>query len=235
MVDGHNSGHLQRERSMFPASIALLSNGLFIVLLLTVHFLKRDLDPSWHFISEFAIGKHGWVMQTAFLTLAVSNVAIFVAIRSCMSGIWGAIGAFLFLMGTIGLVLGGVFVTDPINTAPEFRTTSGNLHNLGGALGLGGFLGTLIFSAKLLRNDAWRTVRTAVGVATAIIVVGFLVSFVSIATIAARHNGVFGPDTPVGWPNRIGILSGCAWLLIIAWHAAHNDRKNLKRSAPLDA
>lgn len=39
------------------------------------------------------------------------------------------------------------------------------------------------------------------------------------ATIASQHGGVFGPDTPVGWPNRIGILSGCAWLMIISWQA----------------
>jgi uncharacterized membrane protein len=35
----------------------------------------------------------------------------------------------------------------------------------------------------------------------AILVLGFLVSFVSIASIAAQSQGVFGPDTPVGWLN----------------------------------
>ncbi|MFM7249795.1 MAG: hypothetical protein ACKO5R_07855 [Planctomycetaceae bacterium] len=45
---------------------------------------------------------------------------------------------------------------------------------------------------------------------------GFLVAFVSIATLAARSGGVFGPDVPVGWPNRVGILSGCVWLVIVA-------------------
>ena len=50
---------------------------------------------------------------------------------------------------------------------------------------------------------------------------GFLVAFVSIAALTARSGGVFGPDVPVGWPNRIGILAGCAWLLIVAREARH--------------
>ena len=37
--------------------------------------------------------------------------------------------------------------------------------------------------------------------------------------ILARVRAIVGPDVPVGWPNRIGILSGCAWLLIVAGEA----------------
>jgi hypothetical protein len=55
--------------------------------------------------------------------------------------------------------------------------------------------------------------------ASTILILGFLVSFVSIVAIASQHGGVFGPDTPVGWPNRLGILSGCAWLMIVSWQA----------------
>ena len=72
----------------------------------------------------------------------------------------------------------------------------------------------------LFRSDpAWRTARLAVGIATTLIVLGFLYSFVSIASLTAQHNGVFSPETPIGWPNRVGILSGCAWLAIVAWQA----------------
>ena len=207
------------DRTVLAAWIAFASAGTFVLLLLLLHFVKSELDPSWHFISEYEIGKHGWIMQVAFLALAIGNVALFVAIRNCMKGLLGRIGSFLFLVGTAGTVLGGIFITDPINTAPEAVTMSGNLHNLGGALGLAGFLGTLIFSARLLRSAAWSSARRFVLMATAILILGFLVSFVSIVTIAAQHGGVFGPDTPVGWPNRLGILSGCVWLMMVSWLA----------------
>src|SRR5262245_18090401 len=207
------------DRTVHAAWVAFASTGTFVVLLLLLHIVKSELDPSWHFISEYEIGKYGWIMQVAFLALALGNVALFVAIRNCMKGLWGRIGSLLFLLGAIGTVLGGIFTTDPVNTAPEAVTTSGNLHNLGGALGLAGFLGTLIYSAKLLRSGSWSSGRRSVFLATTIRILGFLVSFASIITIATHHGGVFGPDTPVGWPNRLGILSGCVWLMIVSWRA----------------
>lgn len=207
-------------RTAVAAWVAFASTSMFVVLLLLLHVVKSDLDPSWHFISEYAIGKHGWIMQVAFLVLALANVALFVAIRNWMQGLWGRIGSFLFLIGTIGTVLGGVFITDPINTAPEAATTSGNLHNLGGGLGLAGFLGTLVYSAQLLRSAPWKSARRSILLATSILILGFLVSFVAIVAIATQHGGVFGPNTTVGWPNRIGILSGCAWLMIVSWRAS---------------
>lgn len=198
---------------------AISAVAVFILLLLAAHLLKPDLAPSWHFISEYAIGPYGWVMQAAFWALAIANVATFFAIRQAMQTIGGRVGSFLFLAGTAGLVLAAIFVTDPINTPPEAQTTSGKLHNLGGGLGLLGFIGTLVFSVRLLRHEHWKPARLAVLAATILLVLGFLVSFVSIIMIAIDHKGVFGPDTPIGWPNRIGIGSGCAWLVIVAWQA----------------
>jgi hypothetical protein len=190
------------------------------VLLLLLHIVKLELDPSWHFISEYEIGKHGWIMQAAFLALALGNVALFVAVRDFVTGLWGRLGSFLFVVGAFGLVLGGMFTTDAVNTAPDAATMSGKLHNLGGALGLAGFLGTLIYSAILLRNSSWSPLRRPLLLATTILILGFLVSFISIATIATQSGGVFGPDTPVGWPNRLGILAGCTWLMVVSWCAA---------------
>jgi len=180
-----------------------------------------DLDPSWHFISEYGIGPSGWLMQGAFLALAGANLAMLFALRPSLRGVAGSLGALLFLVGTAGTILGGLFVTDPIGTLPEAATAGGRMHALGGALGLAGVLGTWIISAVLLARDAWRPARRAVIIATAIFTLGFLVAFVSNAALTACTGGVFGPDVPVGWPNRIGILAGCAWLLIVAREARH--------------
>lgn len=212
---------------MSAARLSLLSNGTFVALLIALHVVKSDVDPSWHFISEYAIGKNGWIMQLAFLSLAVANVTTWFAIRGCLRTTSGKVATGLFLLGTLGLILAAMFVSDPINTPSTLQTTSGNIHNLGGALGLFGFLGTLIFSARLLKCAEWRSARKAVWIATTIVIVGFLISFVGITAIAARHQGVFGPDTPVGWPNRIGILGGCAWLAIIAWNSERLARRSV--------
>ncbi len=201
---------------MSAARIALIANGVFVGLLAILHVIRSDVDPSWHFISEYGIGRYGWVMQVAFVSLAAANLGTLVSIRSGLRTALGATGALLFVSGTAGLLMAAMFVCDPVNTPVESQTTSGKLHNIGGGLGLLGFVGTVIISVRLLRAPEWQSARRFVLIATAAIILGFLISFITIGAMAARHNGVFGPDTPVGWPNRIGILSGCVWLAIIS-------------------
>ena len=201
------------------ALVALLGVAGFVGILVLLHVVRADLDPSWHFISEYEIGRFGWLMQGAFLLLSLANLALLAAVRPALRGIPGTLGTVLFLVGTLGTILGGLFVTDSIGTLPEAASPSGKMHALGGGLGLAGVLGTWLLSASLLRDPAWRPARRALLIATAIFTLGFLVSFVTIATLVGRSGGTFGPDVPVGWPNRIGILAGCAWLAIVARQA----------------
>ena len=42
------------------------------ILLIVLIFLRPDLDPSWHTISEWAIGRYGWMMSAGFLISAAS-------------------------------------------------------------------------------------------------------------------------------------------------------------------
>jgi hypothetical protein len=207
------------------ARVSIGSIGLFVVLLALLHVIKPEFDPSWHFISEYEIGTHGWIMQLAFLSLAVGNIALYISIRQHLRGWSGWVAAVMFLVGALGTVLGGIFVTDSLNTSAEAITTRGMLHNLGGALSIFGFIGTLMMSWKLFRNDTWRLVRQALALASGIVIVGFLVSFISIAALTTQYGGKFGPDVLVGWPNRFGVLAGCTWLLIVAWQVIKMQSK----------
>ncbi|MBM4005124.1 MAG: peptidoglycan-binding protein [Planctomycetes bacterium] len=91
--------------------------------------------------------------------------------------------------------------------------------NGSGGLGLPGFVGAILFSVKLWRNPAWRNRRQTVLLGTGIMLAGFLISFIGIAAATAKGEGVFGPDTLVGWPNRIGVLGECIWTVLIAWQS----------------
>ena len=52
------------------ARLSFARAAMFTVLLAALHFIKPGLDPSWHFISEYAIGDYGWIMVLAFPSLA---------------------------------------------------------------------------------------------------------------------------------------------------------------------
>src|SRR5215831_7526291 len=90
---------------------AILSYQILLIVLI---FLRPDLDPSWHTISEWAIGPYGWIMSGAFLLSALSYAALFVMLRSQLRGPMGRIGLGILIICVIGATGVGFFTTDPI-------------------------------------------------------------------------------------------------------------------------
>jgi hypothetical protein len=62
--------------STTAARLAMGAIVSYQILLIVLIFLRPDLDPSWHTISEWAIGQHGWIMSGAFLISALSYAGI---------------------------------------------------------------------------------------------------------------------------------------------------------------
>jgi hypothetical protein len=199
------------------ALLSFAAAATFVVLLAALHFIKPELDPSWHFISEYAIGDYGWIMVVAFLSLAFSYVSLFVAIRSQLRTIAGRIGLVLLLVSALGLTIAAIFTTDPITVSKDEVTTEGTLHNLGGTLGIAMPFAAAIIGWKLARNPAWSSARRPLLWATGLALVAFVVSFFSVGVMASQSGGKFGPDVLVGWPNRFEVVAYSVWLMVVAW------------------
>jgi hypothetical protein len=210
--------------SRTAALLVFAGAATFVVLLVALHFIKPGLDPSWHFISEYAIGKHGWIMVLAFLSLAVSYTSLFVAIRSQLRTIAGRIGLALLLVSALGLTIAAVFTTDPITVSGDAVTTEGTVHNLGGTLGIAMPFAAALVGWKLMCNPAWSTAQRPLLWATGVALVAFLVSFASLGVMVSQSGGRFGPDVLVGWPNRIEVLAYGVWLMTVAWQAVKLSR-----------
>jgi hypothetical protein len=74
------------------ARLAIIAAVSHQILLIALIFLRPDLAPSWHTISEWAIGPHGWIMSGAFLLSALSYAASFVMLKAHMHGSLGRVG-----------------------------------------------------------------------------------------------------------------------------------------------
>jgi hypothetical protein len=214
-------------RTITPAAASLSFAGAatFVVLLAALHFIKPELDPSWHFISEYAIGEYGWIMVLAFLSLALSYVSLFVAIRSQLRTIAGRIGLVLLVVSALGLIIAAIFTTDPITASEDAVTTEGTLHNLGGTLGIAMPFAAALVGWKLARNPAWSSARRPLLWATGLALVAFVVSFVSLGVMVSQSGGKFGPDVLVGWPNRFEVVAYSVWLMVVALHAVQLSRQ----------
>jgi hypothetical protein len=58
------------------AEVAMGCFGYFIVMLVLLHGLRPDYTPVDHMISDYAVGRLGWVMTTAFVALAVGCLTL---------------------------------------------------------------------------------------------------------------------------------------------------------------
>lgn len=192
---------------------SLVSASLFLVLLAAVMVLKPEIDPAWRFISEYAIGRHGWMMSLAFLSMGAGCVATVVALWSQFK-VGGRIGAGFLLIGALGLTLAGIFTTDPITTPLDAQSTSSQLHGLGVILGNGIPFGATIITLGLIRNKSWRRARWWMIGIVAVIWIAYAWFVTSMPA-----DGNFGPGVAVGWPNRTLLVSYALWFIVTAWQA----------------
>ncbi len=104
-----------------PATVVVAARLLiaaifaYQILLAAVTFIRPELDPTRKPISEYAIGRHGWVTVLAFLAAAMSYGCLFVAVRPAIRGSAGRVGFGILgvcALGTVGVGV-GVFVPIP--------------------------------------------------------------------------------------------------------------------------
>jgi hypothetical protein len=85
---------------------ALAGVGLFLAVVVPLHFLQADYDPSTQLMSELALGRWGGAMAIAFAGLAVAMFGIQVSI--------GGLGAatllkFVLLLAAVCFLAAGLF------------------------------------------------------------------------------------------------------------------------------
>ncbi len=210
--------------SQTAARLSFAAAATFLVLLTALHFIKPEFDPSWRVISEYAIGRYGWIMVLGFLSLALSCVALFIAIWSQIRTIGGRIGLAFLLVAAAGLIIAAIFTTDPITASQDELTTDGNFHALGAALGTGFPIAAALIGWSLSRNQAWSAARRWLAWAAVLAWVGFLV-FASSMAVMFPEDGTFGPDVLIGWPNRFMMATYSVWLMVVAWCSARLSKQ----------
>ena len=215
------------------AKLSLATASVFVVLLALLHFVKPELDPSWRMISEYEIGRLGWVMQLAFVSLAVSCLALFVAVFSQVKTASGRIGFVFLLLGAAGLLIAALAVSDPITAPVAEQTEHGKWHAIGALLGIPSFpIAAVLISYSLGRNEAWMGARPALVWAAHFTWISVVLMMAFIAVLLPQHGGMFGPAVIIGWPNRLVVAAQSAWLMVVAWQAINLTAQVGRRPPP---
>ncbi len=206
------------------ARIAMAAVIAYQVLLFALIPLRPDLDPSWHTVSEWAIGPYSWLMKSAFFVSALAYAALFIVLKRQVRGAIGRVGLWMLFACVVGTVGVGLFTTDSLDGPVRMPTTTGALHILFGttALCLLPF-GALLINLSLARkNREWSARRLPLLWTAGVPLVGFLGFVIYTACfVAPLGPGARGPGVHIGWPPRFAFLSYAIWRL--RWRGRRSD------------
>ncbi len=82
---------------------------LALLCLLALHFLSPEFGPSWRMISEYALGKHKWLITSFFLFWGISSILLAVFLWEAADSTWFKVGVAFLLLSGIGEIMGGLF------------------------------------------------------------------------------------------------------------------------------
>jgi hypothetical protein len=179
------------------------------VLLATVILIRPEINPTHNPVSEYAIGRLGWVTVLAFLVAAAAYALLLAAVRPLVRGRLGPGLLGICVLGTFGV---GVFVADPVVTPWSAMTVAGRVHVVCGLSALV----LLPFAALLINRELARRLPAAARVLrwTGWLPLAGLVLHALLATVIP----------PEGWPPRLLFLTYAIWLLTLTRMTAEPAR-----------
>jgi hypothetical membrane protein len=175
---------------------------LFVLVFLIDGQVHPGYDPIRDTVSELALGPWGWVQEASFVVTGLLMIAFAVGLawtlRSGRAYIWTPR---LIAAYGIGLVLSGIFRTDPVPSA--HHTGHGALHLAATVLVFGSLTAVCFVVARRLPERGWAWYCRVTGVAVPVL-------FVAMGA---------GPAPVMGLLQRLCVVVGWAWIGVISIRA----------------
>lgn len=202
------------------AQLVIVTGGLSLLCLLALHVVSPEFQPSWRMISEYALGRHKWLITAFFLLWGASSLLLSPLLWSVMTTWWGLAGVVFLIVSAIGEILGGLF---------DVRH---KWHGLAFGLGVPSLpLAAVLISYDLTATGNWSNQGNAIlilahatwislivmAVAMVVMIAGFRRAGIAMDQNAEPPDAV--PDGVIalgGYANRLLILCYVGWLIVVA-------------------
>ncbi len=187
---------------------------LFVLILIVLHFLKPELDPKWRMISEYEIGKYGWLMRIAFFSWGLSTLSVLLMILRIGNG------SYLIYIWLSVLVLAlfgaGIFKTNPIMETT--KSIVNTIHTICGSIVILTFpILAIVICVRYIGLNAINVPGILIGITVLAWIAQFgFFSSISISQKKDPKAGRVGPTIYLGWPNRIMVLVYALWAITFA-------------------
>ena len=199
------------------AGVAITATSVAFIVLVILHVVSPEYQPSWRMVSEYANGRHAWLLSLMFGAWGLGSLALALALVPSVSGSLSHIGiAFLVLAG-IGETMAAVF---DINH---------RLHGLAAMIGIPSLpVAAALITLALRRSDgvavppAWAAHLTWIsfvlmGAAMVVFMRSLSQAGVDVSAQAAPLTTLPAGVTPlVGWANRLLVVTYMVWVVLAA-------------------
>lgn len=202
------------------ATLVIGTGILAMVSLLALHFLSPEFKPAWRMISEYAMGKHNWLLTLFFISWGVCSMLSAMLLWNMVTTTWAIIGVILIFLSGVGALMGGLF---------DVRH---KLHGLSFALGVPTLpIGSLLVSYNLVQHENWSAHQPLILSSAHATWISLLLMAFSMMLIFSgfKKSGIpVGPDKEPptelpagvigvnGYVNRILVICYIAWPVLVA-------------------
>jgi hypothetical protein len=187
------------------ATVSILSVTYFAIIIVTLHFLRPDLNPISQPTSQYAVGTYGFLMTSAFFCMSIASFALLIGLyqglpqpaRSRMGlgllGLWG-----------VGVLIAMLFPIDPEGSP---QTIAGTIHRINGPLAfLSATLSTILLSKGFQQDESWRPVHGPARILSWVMLAAYIAGFLSIVTDSGF----------AGLTQRMDLAALVTWMLLTA-------------------
>lgn len=211
------AGHEAKSRAALAAAGLAACTLLALILL---HVLSPEFQPGWRMVSEYANGRHGWLLAMMFISWALSSWLLAYALYPFATTWPAKFGILLLVIAGIGEAMAAAFdINHP-------------LHMHAAILGMNGLpIAALFIGGSFARSGHWGASRRMMLWLSQLPWISVVLMSIAMALFFAglsRAGVVITPQSkPLtelpagvmaigGWANRFLIVSYCVWAIAAA-------------------
>ena len=209
-----------------PTTRFLLWSGaigpiLFAIIMLILGAVRPGYNAWRTTISTLALSDYGWVQIANFHLFGLMTLCFAVGLKRVFKrGLASLSAPLLFATVGIGLILAGIFVTDPflgypIATPANRESLHGTIHNLAALIVFLALpITCFVMGRRFARNPAWRNWSILSMAAGGLVLIFFAWFFTS---VQAAADATPGDVIHAGLLERITSMIGCFWMSALAF------------------
>jgi hypothetical membrane protein len=214
---------MTRQRTRLCLLAGAIAPVLFWLVVIVDGFTKPGYDARKDFISELALGDHGWVQSANFIAVGLLIIALAAGLHQLFpAGRASRFGPPLVAIFGLGLVASGIFRTDPGNypVKSDTITTTGSIHIIAFFVILASIIpACFVFARRFRIEPNWQ------GYGRYSFINGFLIPGMLVLFMLA-------PDQVTGLTQRALVAVIFLWIELIALRALALTPRETQAAVP---